>query len=125
MKYTAYIYENFEELLHSEGQTASLLLTKLGLPTFYSVDDVEDDSRYDWIIYALIVYDDVKGFAYHALTQGEYAVQGTSVGSYSELQLKDYVDLERFGVDLVNTSNPYSVIGLPNGKVVVCENGFS
>lgn len=111
--------------LVTRQQTASLLLTKLGLPTFYSVYDVEDDSRYDWITYALIVYDDVKGFAYHALTRGEYAVQGTSVGSYSELQLKDYVDLERFGVDLVNTSNPYSVIGLSNGKVVVCENGFS
>lgn len=120
MKYTKHIYQGFEELLHSDGQSASLLLQQLRLPAFDSTREVEDDSRYDWIVQALVVYDSVIDYAYDALTVGEYADQGTRTGSYSALQLKDYVDLRRFGVDLLPQDNPYDYITqLPNGKIIV------
>ena len=120
MKYTKHIYQGFEELLHSDGQSASLLLQQLRLPAFDSAREVEDDSRYDWIVQALVVYDSVIDYAYDALTVGEYADQGTRTGSYSALQLKDYVDLRIFGIDLLAQDNPYYYITqLPNGKIIV------
>lgn len=124
MEYRATLYRDFHEFFLADSNSARMLITELGLPAFDNVEDVEDDYRYDWIVHELLVFDNAENYALYELTDGAYEDQGTRQSDISRLELVNYIDLERFGTDLVNFGNQYRLAGLPNGKVVLCEDKF-
>lgn len=63
MAYRSKYYDNFNELLDGDRQTANLLLDELGL-------DTSDIGNYDWMDDVLAVYPTVEDYCEYELVDG-------------------------------------------------------
>ena len=108
MAYRSKYYDNFNELLEGDRQTANLLLDELGL-------DTSDIGNYDWMDDVLAVYPTVDGWYMNHDLGGDFG------GAPNPLY---YIDLFMLGEDLINTGDSTICRKLPNCKVVTTSYGW-
>lgn len=114
-KYTD--YDNFDELMDCDSQTANLLLKELDL-------DESDIGKETWMNEQLMVYPNVDEYAIYELIDGWYQnhnLGGSFDGAPNPLE---YIDLADFGDDLISKGDASIVRLLPNGKVVTTVYGW-
>lgn len=117
MAYRSKYYDNFNELLEGDRQTANLLLDELGL-------DTSDIGNYDWMDDVLAVYPNVEEYAIYELIDGWYQnhnLGGSFDGAPNPIE---YIDLDSFGDNLIDTGDSSITRLLPNGKVVTTSYGW-
>lgn len=117
MAYRSKYYDNFNELLEGDRQTANLLLDELGL-------DTSDIGNYDWMDDVLAVYPTVEDYCEYELVDGWYMnhdLGGDFGGAPNPLY---YIDLSMLGEDLINTGDSTICRKLPNCKVVTTSYGW-
>lgn len=117
MNYKYTDYDNFDELMDCDSQTANLLLKKLDL-------DESDIGKEAWMNEQLIVYPNVEEYAIYELIDGWYQncnLGGSFNGAPNPI---DYIDLDALGVDLVDADDSTCCQLLPNGKVVTTTYGW-
>lgn len=117
MNYEYTYYDNFDELMDCDSQTANLLLKELGL-------DESDIGKETWMNEQLMVYPDVEEYAIYELTDGWYQIHNLG-GSFDVAPNPiEYIDLTDFGGDLIAEEDASVVCLLPNGKVVTTIYGW-
>lgn len=117
MNYKYADYDNFNELMDCDSQTANLLLKELGL-------DESDIGKEPWMDETLNVYPNVEEFAVYELIDGWYQshnLGGNFDGAPNPLE---YIDLADFGADLISTGDTTICRELPNGKIVTTNYGW-
>lgn len=117
MNYKYTDYDNFDELMDCDSQTANLLLKELDL-------DESDIGKETWMNEQLMVYPNVEEYAIYELIDGWYQnhnLGGSFNGAPNPI---DYIDLDALGVDLVATGDSTCCQLLPNGKVVNTNYGW-
>lgn len=114
-KYTG--YDNFDELMDCDSQTANLLLKELDL-------DESDIGKEPWMDESINVYPNVEEYAVYELIDGWYMnhdLGGDFGGAPNPLY---YIDLFTLGEDLINTGDSTICRKLPNCKVVTTSYGW-
>lgn len=114
-KYTD--YDNFDELMDCDSQTANLLLKELDL-------DESDIGKETWMNEQLMVYPNVEEYAIYELIDGWYQnhnLGGSFNGAPNPLE---YIDLADFGADLIAEGDASIVCLLQNGKAVTTSYGW-
>lgn len=104
-------YDNFDELMDCDSQTANLLLKELDL-------DESDIGKETWMNEQLMVYPNVEEYAIYELIDGWYQnhnLGGSFDGAPNPIE---YIDLADFGGDLIAEGDASIVCLLQNGKVV-------
>lgn len=117
MNYKYTDYDNFDELMDCDSQTANLLLNELGL-------NESDIGKETWMGESLFVYPNVEEYAIYELIDGWYQnhnLGGSFNGTPNPLE---YIDLADFGADLISTGDTTICRELPNGKVVTTSYGW-
>lgn len=117
MNYKYTDYDNFDELMDCDSQTANLLLKELDL-------DESDIGKETWMNEQLMVYPNVDEYAIYELIDGWYQnhnLGGSFNGAPNPLE---YIDLADFGDDLISEGDASIVRLLPNGKVVTTVYGW-
>lgn len=117
MNYKYTDYDNFDELMDCDSQTANLLLDELGL-------NESDIGKEPWMNGQLIVYPNVEEYAIYELIDGWYQnhnLGGSFNGAPNPLE---YIDLADFGADLISTGDTTICSELPNGKIVTTSYGW-
>lgn len=117
MNYNYTGYDNFDELMDCDSQTANLLLKELDL-------DESDIGKETWTHDYLCVYPTLEDYALYELTDGwyiDYNFDGDFRGVPNPLE---YIDLADFGDDLISEGDASIVRLLPNGKVVTTVYGW-
>ena len=117
MNYKYTDYDNFDELMDCDSQTANLLLNELGL-------DESDIGKEPWMGESLFVYPNVEEYAVYELIDGWYQnhnLGGSFNGAPNPIE---YINLADFGDDLISEGDASIVRLLPNGKVVTTEYGW-
>ena len=114
-KYTG--YDNFDELMDCDSQTANLLLKELD-------SDESDIGKETWMNEQLMVYPNVEEYAIYELIDGWYQnhnLGGSFDGAPNPIE---YIDLTDFGGDLITEGDTSIVCLLQNGKVVTTNYGW-
>lgn len=114
-KYTD--YDNFDELMDCDSQTANLLLKELDL-------DESDIGKETWMNEQLMVYPNVEEYAIYELIDGWYQnhnLGGSFDGAPNPIE---YIDLTDFGGDLIADGDASIVCLLQNGKVITTSFGW-
>lgn len=117
MNYKYTDYDNFDELMDCDSQTANLLLNELGL-------DESDIGKETWMNEQLMVYPNVEEYAIYELIDGWYQnhnLGGSFDGAPNPIE---YIDLTDFGGDLIAEGCASIVCLLQNGKVVTTVYGW-
>lgn len=117
MNYKYIDYDNFDELMDCDSQTANLLLNELGL-------NESDIGKEPWMGESLFVYPNVEEYAIYELIDGWYQnhnLGGSFNGAPDPLE---YIDLADFGADFISTGDTTICRELPNGKVVTTSYGW-
>lgn len=117
MNYKYTDYDNFDELMDCDSQTANLLLKELDL-------DESDIGKEPWMNEQLMVYPNVEEYAIYELIDGWYQnhnLGGSFNGAPNPIE---YIDLDSFGDDLIDTGDSNITRLLPNGKVVTTSCGW-
>lgn len=117
MAYRSKHYDNFNELLEGDRQTANLLLDELGL-------DTSDIGNYDWMDDVLAVYPTVEDYCEYELVDGWYMNHDLGGDFGGAPNLLYYIDLLMLGEDLINTGDSTICRKLPNCKVVTTSYGW-
>ena len=110
-------YENFDDFLEGDRQTAMLLLNELGL-------SIEEYAAYNWAADYIRVYPSVRDYAIYELTDGWYVEHNFNTDYNGAPNPMDWIDLESFGRRLVDTGDSGVCKLLPNGKVVTTDYGW-
>ena len=117
MNYKYTDYDNFDELMDCDSQTANLLLKELYL-------DESDIGKEPWMNEQLIVYPNVEEYAIYELIDGWYQNHNLG-GSFDDAPNPiEYIDLTDFGADLISAGDTTICRELPNGKVVTTIYGW-
>ena len=117
MNYKYTDYDNFDELMDCDSQTANLLLKELDL-------DESDIGKEPWMDELIIVYPNVEEFAVYELIDGWYQNHNLG-GNFGDAPNPiEYIDLDSFGDDLIDTGDSSITRLLPNGKVVTTNYGW-
>jgi hypothetical protein len=117
MNYKYTNYDNFDELMDCDSQTANLLLKELDL-------DESDIGKEPWMDESINVYPNVEEYAVYELIDGWYQnhnLGGSFDGAPNPIE---YIDLTDFGGDLIAEGDASIVRLLPNGKVVTTVYGW-
>lgn len=117
MNYKYTDYDNFDELMDCDSQTANFLLNELGL-------NESDIGKKPWMGESLFVYPDVEEYAIYELIDGWYQnhnLGGNFDGAPNPIE---YIELDSFGDDLIDTGDSSITRLLPNGKVVTTSYGW-
>jgi hypothetical protein len=117
MNYKYVDYDNFDELMDCDSQTANLLLKELDL-------DESDIGKEPWTNEQLMVYPNVEEYAVYELIDGWYQnhnLGGSFNGAPNPIE---YIDLTDFGGDLIAEGDASIVCLLQNGKVVTTSYGW-
>lgn len=117
MNYKYTDYDNFDELMDCDSQTANLLLKELDL-------DESDIGKETWMNEQLMVYPNVEEYAIYELIDGWYQnhnLGGSFGGAPNPIE---YIDLTDFGGDLIAEGDASIVCLLQNGKVVTTSYGW-
>lgn len=117
MNYKYTNYDNFDELMDCDSQTANLLLKELDL-------DESDIGKETWMNEQLMVYPNVEEYAIYELIDGWYMnhdLGGDFGGAPNPLY---FIDLEVFGQRLIDTGDARVYCQLPNGKIVTTSYGW-
>lgn len=117
MNYKYTDYDNLDELMDCDSQTANLLLKELGL-------DESDIGTKPWMDDVLMVYPDVEEYAVYELVDGWYMnhdLGGDFGGAPNPLE---YINLTDFGGDLIADGDASIVCLLQNGKIVTTSYGW-
>lgn len=117
MNYKYTDYDNFDELMDCDSQTANFLLNELGL-------DESDIGKKPWMGESLFVYPDVEEYAVYELIDGWYQnhnLGGSFNGAPNPLE---YIDCADFGNDLIAEGDESITRLLQNGKVVTTSYGW-
>ena len=101
MYYCSRVYDNFNELMESSHETASMLLKQLDL----TLSDIEDYAAYE-------------------LTDGWYSDCNFDRDFNGAPNPMDYIDTEHLGEDLIEQVDSSVCLLLPNGKVVTTSYGW-
>lgn len=117
MAYRSKYYDNFNELLEGDRQTANLLLDELGL-------DTSDIGNYDWMDDVLAVYPTVEDYCEYELVDGWYMNHDLGGDFNGAPNPMDYIDTEHLGEDLIEQVDSSVCLLLPNGKVVTTNYGW-
>ena len=117
MAYRSKYYDNFNELLEGDRQTANLLLDELGL-------DTSDIGNYDWMDDVLVVYPTVEEYCEYELVDGWYMKHDLGGDFGGAPNPMDYIDTEHLGEDLIEQVDSSVCLLLPNGKVVTTSYGW-
>lgn len=117
MNYKYTDYDNFDELMDCDSQTANLLLKELGL-------DESDIGKETWMNERLMVYPNVEEYAIYELIDGWYQNHNLGGNFYGAPNPIEYIDLDSFGDDLIDTGDSSITRLLPNGKVVTTSYGW-
>lgn len=117
MNYDYNYYENFDELLEADRQTAKLLLNELEL----DFDDIEDA---EWSDESLCVYPNTVNYAIYELTDGWYCNHDFGRDFNGAPNPLDYIDLDSFGSDLISSGDDGVCRLLSNDKVVTTSYGW-
>jgi hypothetical protein len=117
MNYKYTDYDNFDELMDCDSQTANLLLKELDL-------DESDIGKEPWMDESINVYPNVEEYAVYELIDGWYQnhnLGGSFDGAPNPIE---YIDLTDFGGDLITEGDASIVCLLQNGKVVTTSYGW-
>lgn len=117
MNYEYTDYDNFDELMDCDSQTANLLLKELDL-------DESDIGKETWMNEQLMVHPTVEEYAIYELIDGWYQnhnLGGSFDGAPNPIE---YIDLDALGRDLIDTGDSSVCLLLPNGKVVTTSYGW-
>lgn len=117
MNYKYTDYDNFDELMDCDSQTANLLLKELDL-------DESDIGKETWMNEQLMVYPNVEEYAIYELIDVWYQnhnLGGSFDGAPNPIE---YIDLTDFGGDLIAEGDASIVCLLQNGKVVTTSYGW-
>lgn len=117
MNYKYTDYDNFDELMDCDSQTANLLLNELDL-------NESDIGKEPWMGESLFVYPNVEEYAVYELIDGWYQnhnLGGSFNGAPNPLE---HIDLADFGDDLISTGDTTICRLLPNGSVVTTSYGW-
>lgn len=117
MNYKYTDYDNFDELMDCDSQTANLLLKELDL-------NESDIGKEPWMNEQLMVYPNVEEFAVYELIDGGYQSHNLGGNFYGAPNPIEYIDLDSFGDDLIDTGDSSITRLLPNGKVVTTSYGW-
>lgn len=117
MYYCSRVYDNFNELMESSHETASMLLKQLDL-TFL---DIKNEP---WANNQLVVYFSLGDYAAYELTDGWYSDCNFYRDFNGAPNPMDYIDTEHLGEDLIEQVDSSVCLLLPNGKIVTTEVGW-
>lgn len=117
MNYKYTDYDNFDELMDCDSQTANLLLDELGL-------NESDIGKEPWMNEQLIVYPNVEEYAIYELIDGWYQNHNLGGSFNGAPNPMDYIDTEHLGEDLIEQVDSSVCLLLPNGKVVTTSYGW-
>lgn len=117
MNYKYTDYDNFDELMDCDSQTANLLLKELD-------SDESDIGKEPWMDDELRVFFSPTHYALYELTDGLYGECDLtrSFGIYPNPF--DYINTEHFGEDLIEVRDNRCCRLLPNGCVVTTSYGW-
>lgn len=117
MNYKYTDYDNFDELMDCDSQTANLLLKELDL-------DESDIGKETWMNEQLMVYPNVEEYAIYELIDGWYQNHNLGGSFDGAPNPMDYIDTEHLGEDLIEQVDSSVCLLLPNGKVVTTSYGW-
>lgn len=117
MNYKYTDYDNFGELMDCDSQTANLLLKELDL-------DESDIGKEPWMDEPINVYPNVDEFAVYELIDGWYQSHNLGGNFDGAPNPIEYIDLDAFGDDLIDSGDSSITCRLSNGKVVTTNYGW-
>ena len=117
MAYRSKCYDNFNELLEDDRQTANLLLDELGL-------DESDIGKDPWMDDQINVYPTVEDYCEYELVDGWYMNHDLGGDFGGAPNLLYYIDMLELGEDLINTGDSTVCRHLPNNRVVTTSYGW-
>lgn len=117
MYYCSRVYDNFNELMESSYETASMLLKQLDL----TLSDIKDEP---WANDQLVVYFSLADYAAYELTDGWYSDCNFGGDFNGAPNPMDYIDTGHLGEDLIECGDPSVCRLLQNGKVVTTSYGW-
>ena len=111
-------YDNFAELIKGDKLTAKLILDELDM-NFEDGDNSPQD--YKWARHVIYVYPSLKDYTAYELTDGMYYPCNFENGFKDIPNPVDFIDINRFGKELIEDNDRSSVLLLPNGKIVTTD----
>ena len=117
MNYKYTYYDNFNELMDCDSQTANLLLKELDL-------DESDIGKEPWMNDELRLFFSPTDYALYELTDGLYSECNFNRDFAIYPNPFDYIDAEHFGEDLIDVRDKRCCRLLPNGNVVTTSYGW-